>query len=90
MTAERPLPCSSSQAVTCAIDAGDRTPSNGPEFTITPSWSYASVIVAASRCSPSGCTTTRIGTPWARANSKSRWSCAGTPITAPVPYSIST
>ena len=25
-----------------------------------------------------------------RANSKSRWSCAGTPITAPVPYSIST
>ena len=90
VTAPSPFPCSSSQAITRSIDSGDRTPSNGPEFTITPSWSCASVIVAGSRCSPSGWTTTRIGRSWARANSKSRWSWAGTPITAPVPYSIST
>ena len=34
--------------------------------------------------------TTRIGRSYLRANSKSRWSWAGTAMTAPVPYSIST
>ena len=34
--------------------------------------------------------TTLIGNPYLLANSKSRWSCAGTAITAPVPYSTST
>ncbi len=34
--------------------------------------------------------TTVIGSLYFRANSKSRWSCPGTPITAPVPYSPST
>ena len=37
-----------------------------------------------------GRTTTRIGSAYFRANSKSRSSCAGTAITAPVPYSPST
>ncbi len=39
---------------------------------------------------PTGRTTTRIGSSYFRANSKSRSSCAGTAITAPVPYSPST
>jgi hypothetical protein len=34
--------------------------------------------------------TTRIGSAYLRANSKSRWSWAGTLITAPVPYPAST
>ncbi len=34
--------------------------------------------------------TVRTGSPYFRANSKSRWSWAGTLITAPVPYSAST
>ncbi len=38
----------------------------------------------------SGCTTTRTSNPYLRANSKSRWSWAGTAIMAPVPYVIST
>ncbi len=38
----------------------------------------------------SGWTTQRIGRPYFLANSKSRWSCAGTLITAPVPYPAST
>ena len=45
----------------------------------------------ATRRPPSaGRTTTLIGRLYFRANSKSRWSCAGTAITAPVPYSTST
>ncbi len=39
---------------------------------------------------PSGWITTSMGSEYFRANSKSRWSCAGTAITAPVPYSPST
>jgi hypothetical protein len=31
-----------------------------------------------------------IASPYFFANSKSRWSCPGTPITAPVPYVAST
>ena len=34
--------------------------------------------------------TTFTGIPYLRANSRSRWSCAGTAMTAPVPYSITT
>ena len=90
MTAGSPMPCSPSHPDTFAIDAGLGSPSNGPEWTITPSWSYASVIDAASRSSPGGWIATRTSSPCSRANSKSRWSCAGTPITAPVPYSIKT
>jgi len=49
------------------------------------------VIVSATRGSlPSGCTTTRTGRPYLRQNSKSRWSCAGTAMMAPVPYSSRT
>ena len=75
---------------------GDRlracgAPSNGPLFTITPSPGYASVIASPSSGSASsGWITGRTGTPCWRANAKSRSSCAGTAMIAPVPYSIST
>ena len=46
---------------------------------------YASVISAGSRPRPSGLITTRIGRSYLRANSKSRWSWAGTAMIAPVP-----
>ena len=55
-----------------------------------PSPSNAAAIVAGSSSPSGGFTTTAIGSPYFFANSKSRWSCAGTAITAPVPYSIST
>ena len=91
LTARFPRPWVSSHAVTSAIDAGVARPSNGPLATITPSAANASVIVAPSSGSPSsGCTTTRTSMPCSRANSKSRWSCAGTAMIAPVPYPIST
>ena len=60
-------------------------PSNAPERTRRPGPSCAAVIAAGSSASPSGCTTTATGRPYVRANSKSRWSWAGTAITAPVP-----
>jgi len=70
--------------------AGDRSPSNGPELTMTPSAANAESIASGSRSAPSGRITMRTGSACSRANSKSRWSCAGTPMTAPVPYSIRT
>ena len=58
---------------------------------MTPSLETASVSASADGTRPSaGRTTTRIGSAYLRANSKSRSSCAGTAITAPVPYSPST
>ena len=66
-------------------------PSHGPECTRTPSFDTASVSAASSGTSPpAGATTTRIGSRYFRANSKSRSSWAGTAMTAPVPYSPST
>ena len=68
------------------------SPSNGPELTITPSCGVRlghrvgverlDARGAGSRPGPAARAS--------RANSKSRWSCAGTPMTAPVPYSIRT
>ena len=89
-TAWRPVPCSSSHAVTAGMLSGVRRPSKGPEFTMMPSCSWALPMRSPCSVSPSGWMTTRIGRPCSVANSKSRWSCAGTPITAPVPYSMST
>ena len=58
---------------------------------MTPSLETASVSASPVGISASaGLTTTRIGSSYLRANSKSRSSCAGTAITAPVPYSPST
>ena len=37
VTAASPKPCSASHDATASIDPGDGVPSNGPEFTITPS-----------------------------------------------------
>src|SRR6266571_4118414 len=47
------------------------SPVNSPESTRRPGPSHAASSVAGSRRSPSGCTTTRTGSPYARANSKS-------------------
>ena len=73
--------------------SSDQRPVYSPESTTRPGSEYAAVIVAASSGAaplPSGWMTTRTERPYFRANSKSRWSCAGTAITAPVPYSPST
>ena len=45
----------------------------------------SSCRLAAAARHHSGWITTRTGRSWARANSKSRWSCAGTAMIAPVP-----
>jgi len=66
------------------------SPVNSPESTRRPGPSHAASMLPGSRRSPSGCTTTRTGSPYMRANSKSRWSCAGTAMTAPAPYSMRT
>ncbi len=71
------------------MPSGTCVPSNGPLCTITPGPSYASVMSSERISSSGGWMTTLIGRPYSFANSKSRWSCAGTAITAPVPYSIS-
>jgi hypothetical protein len=66
-------------------------PSKGPLLTIRPpslsvNGSDSGVVALA----PSPATTRTIGSPNAVANSKSRSSCPGTAMIAPVPYSIST
>ena len=58
-------------------------PSNGPELTSAPS---SETLGSGSPVR----TTSRIGRPNWVANSKSRLSCAGTAMMAPVPYSIRT
>ena len=67
-------------------------PLNDPESARTPYSVKAFWAVAGSNESSSseGRTTNRMGSSNFLANSKSRWSCAGTAITAPVPYPAST
>ncbi len=87
-TVPSPMPRAFASAVIFARASSDGSPSQGPEFTMIPSFETASVSAATSGIPPStGLTTTRIGRSYLRANSKSRSSCAGTAITAPVPYS---
>ena len=72
-----------------AFARAESRPVNSPASTSTP----GSLQAPASRstAAPSaGATARRTGRPWRRANSQSRWSWAGTDMTAPVPYSIST
>ena len=72
-----------------AFARAESRPVNSPESTSTP----GSLQAPASRstAAPSaGVTAKRTGRPWRRANSQSRRSWAGTDMTAPVPYSIST
>ena len=71
------------------MPAGDGVPSSGPESTMTPASTYASTMWSTTSGSPAGWMTTRMGISYFFANSKSRWSWAGTAITAPVPYSRS-
>ncbi len=65
-------------------------PSNWPELISTSFAECSTNAPSPTGSPPAGATTGRIGRPYFWANSKSRWSCAGTPMTAPVPYSIST
>ena len=58
-------------------------PSSGPELISLPSPGVATPLSAGSDWSVS--TTTRTGSPNLRAKSRSRWSCAGTAMIAPVP-----
>ncbi len=59
------------------------SPSMGPELISSPSPGVATPVSAGSGASV--CTTKRTGSPNARAKSRSRWSCAGTAMIAPVP-----
>src|SRR4030042_4220422 len=65
-------------------------PENFPEWTRTPESVYARVISLGSRSKWWGFMTTFMGILYFFANMKSLWSCAGTAIMAPVPYSSST
>ena len=61
-------------------------PVSGPELIIVPgSPRGASRTPASSPVDPSGWITGRISRPYCRANAKSRSSCAGTAMIAPVP-----
>ena len=66
-----------------AIAAALSSPSSGPEFTSWPSPGVATPVCAGSGRPVS--TTIRTGSPNLRAKSRSRWSCAGTAMIAPVP-----
>ncbi len=70
-----------------AVAAADVRPENSAEFTVTPAAASSGAHSAPRRTSaaPAGATTRRISIPWRRANSKSRSSWAGTPMTAPSP-----
>ena len=61
------------------------TPEKSSLLTVLPGPSYAAGRLSPSRDGPSGWMTTRTGKPYFRANSKSRSSCAGTAMMAPVP-----
>ncbi len=65
-------------------------PSNWALFTITPGPTYASRISLPFSPPPFGAITSRIGSPYFFAKAKSRSSCAGTAMIAPVPYVTST
>ena len=80
-----PLPSFSRRSATAFLPSVLGMPSKSPELTITPSAVKAASMLAGSRTWPSGLMTTLTGRPYLRANSKSRWSWAGTPMTAPVP-----
>ena len=66
-----------------AIASALLMPSSGPELTSVPSPGVACQVCAGS--GRSVCTTTWTGRPNSRAKSRSRWSCAGTAMIAPVP-----
>ena len=73
-----------------SLAASLRMPLKRSELTMVPTSVKAADMVAGSRISPSGWMTTLMGISYFRANSKSRWSWAGTAMTAPVPYSMRT
>ena len=81
----------SNSSITRRLAAATPSPSRKPELYATPSSVCATsptLKVAAS--APCGSTTGVTESPYLRAKSRSRWSCAGQPKMAPVPYSIST
>ena len=66
-----------------AMASALRRPSSGPELTSVPSPCVATPVSTGSASPVS--TTTCTGSPNFRAKSRSRWSCAGTAMIAPVP-----
>ena len=66
-----------------ALPSSEGRPSKLPELTIVPGSTNASASGSPSQSG--GAITVWTGSPNFPANSKSRWSCAGTAITAPVP-----
>ena len=85
------MPFSSAVFVIAAIASGLSMPVKGPDSTTVPGTVDATSIVSPdSGASPVGWITTLTGRSYLRANSKSRWSWAGTAMIAPVPYSART
>jgi len=70
-----------------SIAARELSPENSPEFTVTPYSLYAAIHGArTSSYAPRAERTTVVtGSAWLEANSKSRSSWPGTPMTAPSP-----
>jgi hypothetical protein len=85
LTAGLPRPRSASDAVIASIASGEVRPSNLSELTSRSAPEWATNASSAGASPPAGSTTRRISRSNLRANSKSRWSCAGTAMIAPVP-----
>ena len=88
-TRSLPQPSCSAKATMTCFACAEGMPSKRPECTSTPG-SVQAPSAPAGPFAPSGTITGRTGSSYCRANTKSRWSWAGTPITAPVPYSART
>ncbi len=86
VTAPLPNPSRSARAVIWRRASSLARPEYSPEFSSTPSSGKDSAIADSSAKAPSaGRITGRTAMPYLRQNSKSRWSCAGTAMMAPVP-----
>ena len=88
MTAGLPMPVFFASDAIVRLPTSLGVPLYGPLRTIRPGPVYAASSVACS--SPPAEMTSLIGRPLAFANAKSRSSCAGTAMIAPVPYDAST
>ena len=78
-----PQPCASTRSAMALMPSELGMPSKGPELTWSPASRYAESSSLPSQ--PGGAMTTLMGRSYFLAKSKSRWSWAGTPMTAPVP-----
>ena len=82
MTFSLPKPCSTTYFFMAGMASFTVMPLRNPEFTIT---ALSSLATKASLVTSPPLTTSMMGRPNFVANSQSRWSWPGTPMTMPVP-----